>query len=655
MDDRLQASLKAAYFSVKPPPSGPRRKLKEYRPLESYLRHLLLVRLELTESSVSFVTKQLARLPWSDPSQKCATIVCKLWLKACRKGRYKTIEAVAAVAAKLRAQRAAAEATVRLVDAVIEELRWSLENPNFRDQQRIVTYTRLLGEMHCSGLVASQVILDQLFEFVNVGHEIPDSLHEASLSLSKRMVELLPHGDKESVVISTSGAIKVIHEDEEIEYTELETKEVVATNAQPVAVSTCSTHDPRVHSITDPPNSFYRVTLVCCLLEVVAKSVISKNNLPRVSYFLASFQRYLFTKEAIPLDIEFALLDAFDIVDSHWKKMSKGSTVQFRESVESGFPRYTCWLDAHNASIETEQSEYCYDTQKRRRLEAECDDANVVVDGHEFGEGNSLQDDDSMLDDDDDDGSFSVSLRESVEGQDDDMENDNETAVEEENEEKDVVTDSEINSDADDDDDDDFDEVAYLRQMQEEAFERELRRTTVEAMEKGKNASRKQIGDSMISGSQMFRKKEPPKLSEIASDGSVGVTFQLLRKGTKGKVEARELVVPADTNLALVVTKQDAAAARERDEIKQRVLRYEAESAEAEYAGGNVYLEQEKLQVIRNRPLSMEEIDRNFGTSGGNLRQTPVETTRLQNQIAERSIHRGSLGRNQGGRTLFEK
>ena len=59
----------------------------------------------------------------------------------------------------------------------------------------------------------------------------------------------------------------------------------------------------------------------------------------------------------------------------------------------------------------------------------------------------------------------------------------------------------------------------------------------------------------------------------------------------------------------------------------------------------------------------MEEIDRNFGTSGGNLRQTPVETTRLLNQTAERrSIHRGSPswgrgrgGRNQGGRTLFEK
>ena len=84
--------------------------------------------------------------------------------------------------------------------------------------------------------------------------------------------------------------------------------------------------------------------------------------------------------------------------------------------------------------------------------------------------------------------------------------------------------------------------------------------------------------------------------------------------------QAKEIIVPTDTNLAKAASKQDDKAARERDMIKARVLQYEAESAEAQFSGGNVYLEQEKLQVIRNRPLSMDDIDRNFGTSGGNLR-----------------------------------
>jgi regulator of nonsense transcripts 2 len=194
----------------------------------------------------------------------------------------------------------------------------------------------------------------------------------------------------------------------------------------------------------------------------------------------------------------------------------------------------------------------------------------------------------------------------------------------------------------------------------------------MEALEKGKNASRKQIGESMVSGSQILKKKEQPKPSDglaptssgIALGGKVGISFQLLKKGNKGKVEAKEILVPADTNLAMVASKQDDAAARERDEIKQRVLRYEAESAEAEYSGGNVYLEQEKLQIIRNRPLSMEEIDRNFGTTGGSLRQSQGAATRAPQTSADVRSHasrgshtRGGRGRggrsNVGGRTLF--
>lgn len=102
----------------------------------------------------------------------------------------------------------------------------------------------------------------------------------------------------------------------------------------------------------------------------------------------------------------------------------------------------------------------------------------------------------------------------------------------------------------------------------------------------------------------------------MALGGKAGISFQLLKKGNKGKMEAKQFFVPTDTNLAAVATKQDDAAARERDMIKARVLQYEANSAEASNAGGNVYLEQEKLQVIRNRPLSMEEIDRNLGQVG---------------------------------------
>jgi regulator of nonsense transcripts 2 len=87
---------------VKPPQSGARRLTKEYPPLESYLRYLLLVRLEPTDSVVIDVVKLLMPIPWNDPAAQCGQLVNRIMLKSCRKGRYKTIEAVAAVVAGLR-------------------------------------------------------------------------------------------------------------------------------------------------------------------------------------------------------------------------------------------------------------------------------------------------------------------------------------------------------------------------------------------------------------------------------------------------------------------------------------------------------------------------------------------------------------------------
>ena len=169
----------------------------------------------------------------------------------------------------------------------------------------------------------------------------------------------------------------------------------------------------------------------------------------------------------------------------------------------------------------------------------------------------------------------------------------------------------------------------------------------------------------MPSGSQFLRTKSSDEWSKIkvpavALGRQEGISFQLLKKGNKGKVETKKLIVPKDTNLAIRASKHDDAADREHDIIKARVLQYEAESATQEASGGNVYLEQTKLQVIRNRPvLSMEVIDRNFGTSRGE-KQTSNETRTGQpsgrgtypiSQTSGRGPGRGR-GRGGGGRTL---
>ena len=668
---------------MKPPQTATRKKVKEYPPLEAYLRHLLLVRLEASEAVVSMVSKQLVRLPWFEPSYQCAALVCKLMLKACRKGRYKTIEAVAAVAAKLRTQRAAGEVPIRLTDAVLEELRWTLEQPNFRDQQRIITYTRLLGELHVVGIVSASTIIDQLYEFINFGHLIPESLRQASKEFTKATV--VDPGDSSSAslpVYNSAGKVsQVIQEDEEMEDEELVTNIVEVEEApKPVAVAPYSIYDPRVPSAKDSSTSTYRITLVCTLLETSARALVARPNTPRLKSFFAAFQRYLFTKTVLPTDVEFALLDTFDVVDSHWKRVWTG---RGGPSSDMGFPRYTNWLDAHTATIAAEQSEATFQAQKRARLEALADESKSlpeVSSTDDDPEETSLfhdEEESASSGEDDEDGSVSVKSKDSaaVDVILDEHGNDMDVARDEENGDSDEVDnvdeeDGESDpSDEEEDEDDDyeedeeeeFDEEAYMLQLEEEAFERELRMLTMEAIEKGKVTSRKQVDDSMISGSQIMKRKPSDSSkftsssyntdvapnNNIALSGGTGISFQVIKKGNKGKIELKELVVPVDTNLAVAATRHDDAAAKERDEIKQRVLRYEAQSEST--TGGNVYLEQGRLERNRNRPLSMDVIDKNFGTSGGNLHPSQVEK-----KVTTTSTGgpRGAVGGRGGGRGL---
>ena len=531
-----------------------------------------------------------------------------------------------------------------------------------------------------------------LYEFINVGHEIPDSLREASKKLAAEAAAAAAESNsatKLPVYNSASGVSQAIQEDEEMEESELETKEEDTAPA-PVAVSQYSKYDPRVPSSRDPANSSYRITLVCTLLEVVAKSLVSKNNLPRLSGFLAAFQRYLFTKTMLPTDVEFALLDTFDIIDSQWKRMTKGGGGNLTRATtgdatrgttaDAGFPRYAMWLEAHNATVAVEESEAVFEAQKRARLEALSDESKSLSDIHD--DHLSMNDDEmaSLMDEGDDEDVSTVRSGGSEDGGGDFEENEIEATAEDdegrswvsEEEDEEVSGEDDSEGEFDENEEDEFDEEAYMQQLELEAFERELRRITMDALEKGKSASRKQVGDTMISGSQIVKKK--PELGEssllagsMALGGGAGISFQVLRKGNKGKVEARELVVPVDTNLAMVATKQDDAKARERDEIKQRVLTYELQSAEAEGTGGNVYLEQDKLQRNRNKALSMDTIDKNFGTTRGDLHPSQVTkkpvvapvtatgrgrgTTAARGVVVSGSGGRGGTGRGRGGRS----
>jgi regulator of nonsense transcripts 2 len=175
-DERSVELMKSAFYMVQPPQQKEKRNVKILSPIEAYLKELLLVRLD--KSNVSFVSKQILRFSWGDSCIDYGAVVVKYMLKTCRKGRYNSISAVASLVSNLKKPKP--ELLARLIDEVLEELQYIMEHPNIRDQQRALVYAKLLGELHSQTLVSSQAIFDQLYNFVNFDHEIPESLREAS-------------------------------------------------------------------------------------------------------------------------------------------------------------------------------------------------------------------------------------------------------------------------------------------------------------------------------------------------------------------------------------------------------------------------------------------------------------------------------------------
>jgi len=620
LDERSIAMINSAFFMVNPPPQS-NRPVKEVPPLEAYLRYLLASTLEADDKSVSFVSKQIQRLPWSDPSIDCGGLVCKFMLKACRKGRYKTTKAVASLVANLK--RSKPEVPSRLIDAILEDIDWFLENPNFRDNQRTIVCARLFGELYCSGVLPSSIIFEQIDHILNFQHDIPDALRDASQN------EMFAPRGKVSQTILEDEELEEDDEDDEKE------------NIEPAAVpvSRFSKYDPRVPCETDPPMAVFRIKLVCTILDAIS-SQVTVSNKSKVDLALASLQRYLFTKTSLPSDVEFSVLDLFDTLDSQLKKGPSS-----KKKSQAAFHRHTTWLEAHNYVVAAERARYIDDARTKTRLLAQA--------GIMGTENSSGEMDGDLLDDD----MGSVEMSDDDEGS-SDGESDDESvgdSVDSSDKEADAEggsdNDSESGNESEEsDDEDDFDHAAYMRQLQDEAFESELRKMTNEALEKGKVTARTGAGgkvSSQMPAAPQFITKKTTAEEHVAAEnnmavpfgGGEGMSFKLLKRGNKGKMEEKKLVVPKSTNLARVATKIDDEAAKEHDLLKAKVLQYEADSADA---GGNVYLDETKLEKNRNRKLTMETLDKNFGKS------KPEAPYRLSERFRDRGP-----GPGRGGGRLF--
>jgi regulator of nonsense transcripts 2 len=344
--------------------------------------------------------------------------------------------------------------------------------------------------------------------------------------------------------------------------------------------------------------------------------------------------------------VEFSVLDLFDVLDSQLKKLfpetkRKPQSKQGEKTPATSFVRYNTWIEAHNFVIATEEAECLSQARTCNRLLAQAG----LLGAEDASTGDLLEDE--TVD------SGSVEMSDEEEESLDEVESISEGGDAESvasGEKADEFEGSNCDSSEEDSDDDEPSdeedgineaaaEEAYLRQLQDEAFESELRKLTMDALEKGKISARTGAGgkvSSQMPAAPQFIAKKTGDDTSNPFDG--GISFKLLKKGNKGKMEEKKFLVPSSTNLARRATKQDDEAAKERDLLKARVLQYEAESAEVRHTGGSMYLDDSKLQVIRNRPLTMDAIDSNFGKS----KDAPYK-------VSDRSRGRGTGGRWPGG------
>lgn len=72
-------------------------------------------------------------------------------------------------------------------------------------------------------------------------------------------------------------------------------------------------------SALDMPDDFFRVRLVCTLLDTCGHCFDRGSAKKKLDFFLTFFQYYLFTKDPLPMDVDFLVQDTYSTVRPQWK------------------------------------------------------------------------------------------------------------------------------------------------------------------------------------------------------------------------------------------------------------------------------------------------------------------------------------------------
>lgn len=222
MDSRHITQIENAYYYVNPPESAAIAREDE-PPLHLFIQKLL--HQDIQKSNEDKIVRLIRKIDW-DNEDLCTIAV--QWLAAGWKVKHAGRRCLARLVAALAAWQEVVGSQV--VDAVLEDLRITMEHPHPRHNQRRIAMTRYLGELYNYKLVDSRDIFNALYSFITFGVNL----------------------------------------------------------------------DHAVESVLDPPDSVFRIRLVCVLLETCGSYFNSGSSKKKLDYFLIFFQNYYWYKFSDP-------------------------------------------------------------------------------------------------------------------------------------------------------------------------------------------------------------------------------------------------------------------------------------------------------------------------------------------------------------------
>lgn len=134
----------------------------------------------------------------------------------------------------------------------------------------------------------------------------------------------------------------------------------------------------------DLPDDFFRIRLVCTILETCGMCFDRGSSKKKLDFFLTFFQYYLLTKDPLPMEIEFLVQDTFALIRPQWTIVTDpGEAARlFSEAIAANYKQ-----DSNKATEAAEENEESASEDELGDEEAagEADNAQSSSDEAEVG------------------------------------------------------------------------------------------------------------------------------------------------------------------------------------------------------------------------------------------------------------------------------